>query len=228
MSRKNVLAKLADLICNIDRSHKVRLHPVRVAIDGVDASGKTMLADELAPLIKDRGRPVIRASVDDFHNSREVRYKRGAGSPEGYYFDAFNYEILLQDLLLPLGPNGNRRYCQAVFNFKEDAATQVAWAEAPANAILLFDGVFLLRPELIQHWDCSIFVDVDFDISVPRAVARDVAQSNCQLTPRTVLAKYNQRYVPGQKIYLAKVQPKEHANIIIQNNDLDHPKLLIN
>lgn len=222
MARSDVLSRMVDLICAVDRPH-----PIRVAIDGVDASGKTSLANELAPLIATLGRPVIRASVDGFHNPQEVRYQRGTDSPKGYYHDSFNYAVLEQDLLVPLGPGGNRKYRGVAFNFRRNATTQDAWNEAPTNAILLFDGVFLLRPELIHHWDFSIFVDVDFDISVPRAVARDVAQSEGQLTPQTARAKYNQRYVPGQKIYLAEAHPKERANIVLQNNDLANPKLII-
>ena len=221
MPRAAVLTKLLNLICAVDRPH-----PVRVAIDGVDASGKTTLANELVPLIEARGRSVIRASIDGFHNPRDVRYRLGTDSPEGYYRDSFNYEILQRDLLIPLGPGGNRKFRRASFNFREDAAIPEIWDEAPANAILLFDGVFLLRPALIQHWDFSVFVDVDFDISVPRAVARDVAQSSEPLASETVLAKYNQRYVPGQQIYLAEARPKEQATVIIQNNDLANPKLI--
>lgn len=41
-----------------------RPHSVRVAIDGVDAAGKTTFADELAPRLTALGRPVIRASID--------------------------------------------------------------------------------------------------------------------------------------------------------------------
>jgi len=221
-NRNELLESLTTLVCAVDRPH-----PVRVAIDGVDASGKTALANELAPLIEERGRPVIRASVDGFHNPRDVRYRLGADSPEGYYLDSFNYEMLQKELLIPLGPDGNRQYCRATFNFREDTATSEAWYEAPTDAILLFDGVFLLRPALIQLWDFSIFVDVDFEISVPRAVARDVAQSEGQLIPETVVAKYNQRYVPGQRIYLAEAKPQEHATVIIQNNDLANPKLTL-
>jgi len=83
---------------------------VRVAIDGVDAAGKTMLADELAVPIVERGRTVIRAAVDGFHNPRPARYRRGADSPEGYYRDSFDYAAILRDLLIPLGPEGNRQY----------------------------------------------------------------------------------------------------------------------
>ena len=95
------------------------------------------------------------------------------------------------------------------------------------DAILLFDGVFLLRPELIQYWDFSIFVDVDFDVSVPRAAARDLSQSWEKFTPQSVLAKYNQRYVPGQKIYLAQAGPKEKADVVIKNNEFENPELII-
>ena len=67
-----------------------RPHPLRVAIDGVDAAGKTTLADELAEPVRALGRPVIRASVDDFHNPRAVRYRMGDDSPEGYFQDSFD------------------------------------------------------------------------------------------------------------------------------------------
>lgn len=48
--RSGCLETLVGLILRIDRPH-----PVRVAIDGPDAAGKTILADELAPLIERSG-----------------------------------------------------------------------------------------------------------------------------------------------------------------------------
>ncbi len=41
-------------------------HPVRVAIDGRTASGKTTLGDERAASLVGQGRPVIRTSIDAF------------------------------------------------------------------------------------------------------------------------------------------------------------------
>jgi uridine kinase len=226
-TRKQVITRLADLIVAVEWPNGVQPHPVRVAIDGVDASGKTILADELIPVIEARGRPVIRASVDSFHNPQEVRYRQGEDSPEGYYRDSFNHEAILQKLLIPLGSDGDRKYRQAVFDYKVDTPLLDPAREAPVDAVLLFDGVFLLGPELINHWDFTIFVDVDFDVSVPRAMSRDVARSNGHLTPQTTLAKYNQRYVPGQKIYLAEVFPREKADVVFNNNDLDNPRLIV-
>lgn len=39
---------------------------LRVAVDGLTASGKTSLGHELAERISATGRPVLRASLDDF------------------------------------------------------------------------------------------------------------------------------------------------------------------
>lgn len=58
---------------------------IRVAVDGVDASGKTTLADELVPLLERPGRIVRRLTVDDFLNPADVRYRRGKESPEGVF-----------------------------------------------------------------------------------------------------------------------------------------------
>lgn len=70
--RTHCLETLARLILSVECPH-----PARVAIDGPDAAGKTILADELALLIERSGRPVIRASVDGFHRPRAERIARG-------------------------------------------------------------------------------------------------------------------------------------------------------
>ena len=95
--RSLCLGELAGLILRVERGH-----PVRVAIDGPDAAGKTILADELAPQIERSGRPVIRASIDGFHRPRAERLARGPESPEGYLHDSFDYPALRADLLDPL------------------------------------------------------------------------------------------------------------------------------
>src|SRR5919198_4461184 len=96
-----------------DRVEAVRRpHPVRVAIDGVDAAGKTTLADELAADLRRRGREVVRASMDDVHRPRAERYRRGELSPDGYYHDSFDYDALRETMLGPgrVHEEAERRY----------------------------------------------------------------------------------------------------------------------
>lgn len=218
MTRRDAVHHLAERIAALRPAH-----PIRVAVDGVDAAGKTTLAYELAEAVLMRGRPVIRASIDGFHRSRADRHRRGPHSPEGYYEDSFDYAALRAALLEPLGPGGSRRYRRVVFDFRTDAPMTVHAEEAPADAVLLFDGVFLLRPELIAMWEYRIFVDAPFEVTLERALRRDVALFGSE---DAVRERYLRRYVPGQRLYLATAQPCERADAILVNADPDQPELL--
>jgi uridine kinase len=218
MNRGELLDDLSSRISSVCRDH-----PVRVAVDGVDASGKTTLADELVAPLRRIGRSVIRASIDRFHNPAAVRHRRGPASAEGYYRDSFNYAALIGAVLQSLGPGGTRRYRRAVFDFRADSPVDAPLEEAPLDAVLLFDGVFLLRPELREHWDFSIFVHADFEVAVRRAEERDLALFG---GTSNVRRRYEQRYVPGQRLYLSEVQPHRWASVVIDNNDPAHPRLV--
>ena len=207
-------AVLADLAARIDALGRER--PVRVGIDGVDAAGKTTWADELVRPLRERGRPCIRASVDAFHRPAAARYRRGRDSAEGYYFDSFDHEQLRACLLDPLGPGGSLRYRTAVFDHAADSPVEARDRTAPADAVLLFDGVFLHRPELRDTWDFSIFLRVDFETTLARAAARDAALLG---GADAVRERYAVRYVPGQEIYLGEVEPERRASVVVDNTD---------
>jgi len=217
MKRSELSQALASRIIKVDRSH-----PIRIAIDGPDAAGKTVLADELVAPLEAHGRPVIRASIDGFHNPARLRYKRGSTSPEGYYRDSFDYQSLIESLLVPLGAGGSRRYRSAVFDYRTDSELQTPLRTAEANAVLLFDGVFLLRSELIQWWDLTIFVDAGFETTLARAEQRDAGLSG---SFEELRRRYRERYIPGQRLYIAESRPREHADVVVNNNDLQDPVL---
>jgi uridine kinase len=218
MTRRELLRRLADRITAVERPH-----PVRVAVDGVDAAGKTTLADALAPALEERGRPVIRASIDGFHRPRAERIRRGELSPEGYYRDSFDHDALISRLLAPLGPGGSRWYRRAAFDFRADRRADPSEEIAAADAVLIFDGVFLLRPELFPYWDFSVFVEVPLDISVARGVARDAGWMGSAEAARR---RYRRRYAPGQRLYLAEARPAERADAVVRNADIESPELV--
>lgn len=195
-------------------------HPARIALDGPDAAGKSTLADELAALLRARGRQVIRATIDGFHLPRARRYRRGRYCAEGCYHDTFDYDALRQALLDPLGPLGDRRYRCAVFDHHTDSALWQPVATAPADALLLFDGVFLLRPELIDWWELRIFVSASFGETLRRARTRDLALLGCVAE---VERRYRERYIPAQRLYLATARPIQHADLIVYNDDPQRP-----
>lgn len=218
LTRTRLIHDLADLIAAVHRTH-----PVRVAIDGVDAAGKTTLADELVEPLWDRRRVVIRACVDGFHRPRAERYQRGMDSPEGYYYDSFDFEALRSLLLLPLGPGGNRQYRRASFDYRSDEWLDEPVRYAPLDTVLLFDGVFLLRPELDDCWDFRIFLSADSQETVRRAAMRD----HPLFCEGSVMDRYWKRYVPGQRIYLEAAQPTERADAVVETTDFSKLRLFV-
>jgi len=200
------------------------LHPGRrtsVAIDGVDGAGKTMLADALAPRVVAMSRQVIRASVDDFHHPRAVRYARGRYSPDGFFLDSYDYPAFHRLLLDPLAPQGSGRYVARHFDHRSDQAVAPCPRQAPPAAALIVDGIFLHRPELRTCWDLSIFLQIDFAVSRERNAVREGTPDALDLDTSS-----NRRYAGGQQRYLSECTPAQRADIVIDYNDFRAPKVL--
>ncbi|WP_246812277.1 uridine kinase [Microvirga sp.] len=188
-----------------------------VAVDGVDGSGKTRFADELVPVIKRHGRPVIRASIDGFHNPRAIRYRRGKGDPEGFFRDSYNYDALRRHLIDPFR-QGAAWVDVARFDHKADRDA-VSTRKAEPSSVLLLDGIFLHRDELCDLWDYSIFLAVPFAVSYARIAQRDGSNPDPS-------APEDRRYYEGQTLYLQTCQPQKRATAIIDNSRLEAPRLV--
>ena len=214
-TRDELLSRLTEAVGSVTIAH-----PTRVAVDGPPAAGKTTLADELAVVLRAQGREVIRASIEGFLLPRSQRYRRGVYSGEACYHDSFDYDGLYRVLLDPLGPGGDRRFQQAVYDRPTDAALTQAVTTAPADAVLLFDGVFLLRPELIDRWDLRIFVSAAFGETLDRARTRDQALYG---SVTEVERRFRNRYIPAQQLYFDTARPTDHADIIVHNDEPQQP-----
>jgi uridine kinase len=180
-----------------------------VAVDGVDGAGKTTFCDDLASVLREQGRVVVRASVDDFHHPRARRWQRGRTSPEGYFLDSFDHERFVEHLLVPFA--AGRPFRRASHDLETDEYVNAPAEVAPPSAILLVDGIFLHRDELVDHWDFSVFLSVDFAVSVARMAVRDGSPPDPD-DPR------NRRYVEGQRLYLARCGPAARASLVIDHN----------
>ena len=190
----------------------------RVGIDGVDGAGKTVFADRLATSLEHRGTRVVRASVDGFHHPPEVRYCRGRDSPEGYYLDSYDYATMRTLLLEPLSPGGSGRYTRAVYDVHAERPVAVPAESDEPDAVLVVDGIFLHRPELVAFWDLSVFLDVPFEVSVPRGAERGYGHPD----PRH---PSNTRYVEGQRLYLRQCDPAVRAAVVVDHRDLTRSRI---
>ncbi|KAK4450316.1 uridine kinase [Podospora aff. communis PSN243] len=180
-----------------------------VGIDGVDGAGKTTLADDLASALHAiNARPVLRVSLDDFHHQRNIRYRLGRHSPEGYWLDSFNLDQFKAFVLNPLTANATTVRIRG-HDLESDEILDPEPVPVAADVIVVVDGLFLHREELRSYWDYSVFLDVPFDVTVRRMERRDG-------TP--VDHPSHGRYVGAQRLYFAAADPAMKASLILDNS----------
>ncbi|MES5866064.1 hypothetical protein [Bacillus cereus group sp. RP32] len=211
MNRKQRIKEIVNHILMLNLTH-----PTRVGVSGITASGKTTLANELAEEIKKRGLPVTRASIDDFHNPRVIRYAKGKESARGYYEDAHDYTAFKERLLRPLGPNGNLQYETISHNLKTDIPVHNEPLMAQPNMVLIVDGTFLLKKDVEHLFDYKIFLDTDFEIARKRGAKRETeAFGSYEEAEKMFLNRYH----AACKMYIDEHNPKSCADVVFQNSD---------
>jgi uridine kinase len=206
----------------VERKRKDR--PLKVAIDGRSASGKSTLADKLASALREKGFPVLRPSLDGFHHAKQHRYRQGEYSAIGYYEDAFDYQAVIDDLLGPLSGDDFPVLCrQVVHDVRTNLPDAAPPVSAGADSILLFDGIFVLRRELNAFWDLRILLDVNAAASLSRALRRDTGVIGQE---EMVQRKYALRYEPAWQIYIERERPESKADVIVDNRDFANAQIL--
>ena len=120
-------------------------HTTRVAIDGITASGKTTLANEIVEAIKERGFEATRISLDGF----------------------------IDYLLKPLGENGDGKIRTQILNLENDEKGPSDLIQISKDSFIVVDGSFSLRKELYPFWDFSMYLKVDFELAQQRSGVRD-------------------------------------------------------
>jgi uridine kinase len=163
----------------------------------VDGAGKTSLAEEIAQLLTKRERPCVRVSLDFFERPSAERHARGELSPEGYYLDSFDVGRLRAHVLS---------------------------IDGPRELVVVVDGVFLQRPELVDLWDATVWLEVDLDVAAQRALERDLVRIDSLDAEHE---RYRLRYLPAQRRYIDEQRPSERATFVLRNTGLDEPELVV-
>lgn len=195
-----------------------------IAVDGIDASGKSCFAKKLYETIEAQHKHTILSSIDHFHNPRIERYKKGVDSPIGFYQDSFNLQMLKEKLLNPF-KTGETMVTLKAFDCDLDAPTQTDPVTVFDDSILIFEGVFVQRAELRNYWDLTIFLDITFETALKRNIDRQVDKDRIG-SKEEIISRYQTRYQPGQQLYFDEAKPKENSDILIDNNDFNQPILI--
>ncbi|MFH8369008.1 uridine kinase [Streptomyces sp. NPDC018031] len=192
-----------------------------VGIDGFTAAGKTSFGHELAEWIGGTGRPVLRATLDDFKKPWKDRHLYDRESGEGYYRNAYDYDAVRRLLLDPCRtPEATSCALCGI-----DPLTQLDHSaeKTPltADTVLIVDGVFAFRPRIDAYWDFRIWLRVDAELSVRRGAERDQDWAGSEAE-----AIHRDRYLPAQRLYLAEADPLPRMDLVIDNSVFAGPRVV--
>lgn len=221
-NRAKAIKTIADAITALPQDR-----PLRVAVNGRIASGKTSLASELTDAIRANGRPVLHVGVDGFHNPGAIRYRQGRASARGYYEDAYDLDALAKLVLEPLSDAAKGQsqvwvIRTASFDLEADKAVDAPEEKIATDCIVIVDGSFLLRAKLRDLWDYAIFLDVDREVATERGAHRDADQFGGVDEARRM---HDERYQAACDLYFQENHPHEFAHAIVQNAKFDKPTL---
>ncbi|MCB9034692.1 MAG: hypothetical protein H6553_12700 [Chitinophagales bacterium] len=195
-----------------------KLKPIRVVINGIEGTGKTVFAQKLTAYLNHKNANVIHISIDGFHHTKAIRYQQGNDSALGYYEDAYNEQAFV-DLVLKNSQKEKATIVTAIHNLDTDESIDVQPIAISNNTILITDGAYLLKPIYQPHWDLIIYLKTDFETALNRGIQRDAPLLG---GIDKAIEKYNNRYHKASAMYIDLNQPEQLAHIIIDNTNFNN------
>ncbi|AFC29067.1 putative uridine kinase [Paenibacillus mucilaginosus 3016] len=202
---------LEELLRRHEERKKENRH-LLVCISGIDASGKSTLAYRLQAGLQEKGAAVLPVSGDDFFFKREVRYQ----NPDpalGYYRESCDYEKLFGELLLPLRDGGAVHRTLILVDWESNEYREAIYTVSEP-AIVLVEGVFLLRRDLPDVFDYKVWVHATFRTGVKRACSRD-RDLQYYGSVKAIRERYLKRLYRGQLLHLKQDHPWERCEGIV-------------
>ena len=194
------------------RSNTPDTRSLLVGVSGIDGCGKGYLAAQLQAHLALHGIIPAILNVDGWLNLPEKRFDPNAPALN-FYEHALRLDQFFSQLVLPLR---DRRSIHLVADFVEETAAKYRrhTYDYTDISVVLVEGIFLFKPQYRKHFDLTIWIDCSFATALARAIAR--AQEG--LSPANTIAAYDTIYFPAQRIHLAQDRPREHADLVFDND----------
>jgi uridine kinase len=194
------------------RSRVPDTRSVLVGISGIDGCGKGYLARQFEARLALHGVTPAIVNVDGWLNLPEKRFDQSAPA-KNFYENAIRFDEFFKRLVLPLR---DRRSLYLVAEFVEETASHYRkhTYDFKDVSVVLVEGIFLFKPQYRDYFDLTIWIDCSF----PTALARAINRAQEGLSAANTIAAYDTIYFPAQRIHLAHDNPREHADMIFENN----------
>jgi len=196
--------------------------PIRVAINGIEGTGKTTFAEALVEYLIHQGFVAHHVSIDGFHFNKKMRYSRGRNSAKGYYEDSYD-ELSFVKHVLQRSQQEPAEYIEATHDLLTDAYLDLPPKRLDDSAILVTDGCYLFKPVFNDFWDYRIYLKTDFATASRRGALRDQEALGGYEIAKEMFGK---RYHAASKRYISEVNPENFADIIFDITDFENLRVV--
>src|ERR1051325_1506038 len=208
------MRRIAELVREIlqRRANTPETRSLLVGVSGIDGCGKGYLATQLQAHLALHGVIPAILNADGWLNLPEKRFDQCAPAVN-FYENAIRLDEFFDQLVLPLR---DRRSIHLEADFLEETAADYRKHSYDYEdvSVVLVEGIFLFKPPYRKYFDLAIWIDCSF----PTALARAIDRAQEGLSPANTIAAYDTIYFPAQRIHLAQDRPREHADLIFEND----------
>jgi len=184
-----------------------------VAISGIEGGGKRALTEKVATALTLEGLSVAVVHGDDWEASESVRFNV-MNSPEEYYLNAYRFDEMIEQLILPLKLFGSIKTSVTLDNVMNPRTVEYDFNDID---IILIEGVYLLQEAYLDLYDYTCWVESDFDA----ALARLKKQSNIEQSQETLLTLFERLIKPAGQYHIYTDDPQGHANSIYLEQEMN-------
>lgn len=186
------LAQLINSISLLPRKQKTLL----IGIDGCGGSGKSTLANQLKKECSD----VTIVHMDDFYlPSSQLINNHPKEKAIGADFD---WGRMLKDVIEPI--SRNKEGCYQRYDWEKDDLAE--WHTVPVGGIVVIEGVYSLRNEVVDKYDYTIWVDCPRDIRLSRGLERDGEDAR---------DTWENNWMISEDLYVKEHNPLSRADLIV-------------
>jgi len=194
--------------------------PWLLAVDGIDGSGKSVLARTLVAALDREGISTALLRVDDYR--RPVTWKAAGRAEADVYYDDY-YDLARLDDGVQAFLAGASGVSIPVFDATRERLDGERWVPFQGSAALVVEGVFALRARTVRERAPIVYLQTSFGEARRRILARDTARGR---TAAEVGHRIDARYFPAQERYLREYDPVAHAAVLVEHERLAAPSLL--